>query len=211
MNTLSKTVKQFLDECRQSIDKRGDLPSSKRKEIYEMIELHSNTKHTNLGHYRRAKLELMCAWKTFDKWEDCPLTDNLARELLELAEKYLRGEVEKIELEKKSSNFYTIVDDLICKGEEYLSIAYAGFACNSAINAVLYDIDFDSAGISEREKEPEDWTACFNACDAYSNAKSWELKDSNISKRREFWEWFLSEAVPAVWNAYPDKNAEWAT
>ena len=204
MNELPRAIEQFLEECYQSIDRRGDLPSYKRQEIYKLIESHSKTEQINLGYYRRAKLELICAWKTCDRWENCPLTDNLARELLELAEKCLKGEVKKTELEEKSRDFYTTVDNLINEGEEYLNVADAGFACDSAINAVLHDIDLETAGISERKKEPEEWTACFNACNAYSNAKSWKIEDSNVPKRREFWKWFLREAVPKVWNARPN-------
>jgi hypothetical protein len=203
MNEKRKSVKELLQECYDSINDMGDLPSWKRKEIYDAIELHSNKIHENLVYYRRAKLELICAKKNFDKWNNCPLTDELGKELLELAENCLLGKAERKELEEKSNDFYTIVDDLMSEGEEYLVIAYAGFACDAAIKSVLYDIDLDILDTPEIERDPEEWTACFNACNAYSNSKSWKLDELNISRRQEFWTWFLETAIPAVLDSYP--------
>lgn len=198
MNTLPTAISQVLENCRQCIDQRGDLSSIDRKKIYEKIDELSAGEHNNAGYYRRVKLELICAWKVLDKWE-YQLTDNSARELLELAEKSLKGEVESQELQDKTNHLYIQAEDLMDKGEQYFMAAYAGFACISAANAVLYDIDLDIIGIPEIEIDPDDWTACFYACAAYCGGATWEEAVGDDLKRREFWEWFLNEAIPAIW------------
>lgn len=198
MNILPTAILQLLKNCHNSIDTRGELSSVERKKIYEKIEELSAREHKKTGYYRRVKLQLACAWKTLDKWER-QLNNNSARELLELAEKYLKGEVERQELEKKKNYLYTQAEDLMDEGEQYFIAAYAGFACVSAVNAVLYDIDLDTIGIPEIEIEPDNWTACFYACAAYCGGATWEEGVGDDLKRREFWEWFLNEAVPAIW------------
>lgn len=120
--------------------------------------------------------------------------------MLELAEKFLTGgKVEGQELEEKKNYLYTQAEDLMDKGEQYFTAAYAGFACISAVNAVLYDLDLDTTGILEIEIDPDEWTACFYACAAYCGGATWEKGVGDDLKRREFWEWFLSKAVPAIW------------
>ncbi len=201
MNDRFHNIKNILNECNNNLNQRGDLPSYQRQKIYSLFNSNLNK---NLGHIKRAKLELLCAWKTLHIWESCPFTDNLARELLEISEQCLQEKMTTVELSQKSDGFYFLVDDLISEGEEYLDAAYAGFACAAAVNAVLYDIDLNLVGIPDQDKEPEDWLACANACDAYSSVRSWKIEESNVPKRREFWEWFLNQAVPSAWNYYPE-------
>ena len=198
MTTLPTIILQLLNDCQHNIDTRGELSSSERKKIYEKIDELSTEENNNTGYYRRVKLQLACAWKTLDKWE-CQLTDNSARELLELAEQSLKGEVEEQELEEAKDRLYTLAEDLIDEGKQYFMTAYAGFACISAVNAVLYDTDLDTIGTPEIELEPDDWTACFYSCAAYCGGATWEEGIGDDLKRREFWGWFLNEAVPAIW------------
>lgn len=77
--------------------------------------------------------------------------------------------------------------------------AYAGFAYISAVNSVLYDINFDTLSIPEIESDPDDWTACFYASISYCGGATWEEGVGDDLKRREFWQWFLNDAVPALW------------
>ncbi len=147
-----------------------------------------------------AKLELTCAWKVLNIWEDCDLTDTSPRELLELAERFLQGEVEEKELVRIRSYFNTLAEHLMEKGEEYFTASYACFACISAANNALYGFfEFDTDGKPEIEIDYDWWTACFYASMAYCGGATWEKGVGDDLKRREFWEWFLNEAVPSLW------------
>jgi len=43
----------------------------------------------------------------------------------------------------------------------------------------------------------------FFAAAAYAGGAVWD-SDSDSLKRREFWEWWLNEAVPMAWDSEPD-------
>ena len=198
LNDSSKSeISETLQKCFLSIDAHGELPAYSRQQIYETIEKDSSPPTSS--HYKRAILELKCAKKVLPKWQDCGLTDDSAQKLLELAEESLQGQIDAKYLEQKRDSLYTKTDNLIDEGEEYFTAAYVGFACISAVNAVLYDIDLTTAGTPEIETDPDGWTACFYASIAYCGGATWEEGVGNDAKRREFWEWFLSEAVPTLW------------
>ena len=74
----------------------------------------------------------------------------------------------------------------------------ANHTCISAVHTVLYGIKFDVVGKPEIEIDPDEWTACFFASATYCGGASWEQGIGDDLKRREFWEWFLDEAVPSL-------------
>ncbi|MEG4577124.1 Imm5 family immunity protein [Microcoleus sp. N3A4] len=199
MNALPEAIQQILKEGRSSITERGELPALNREKLYKEFEEFLPTKPKYVAHYWRARLELNCALKVLQNWESCELADSSARQLLYDAEKYLVGELESEKLERKKSLFYSQAEDLMDNGPQYFVAAYAGFACISAVNATLYDLDFDTVGLPEIETEPDFWTACFHASLAYCGGATWEKGVGDDLKRREFWEWFLDDAVPALW------------
>lgn len=198
MNVLHKDIQYILEKFHSTFDKRGELPAYTRAQLYKQIHLFSKNKN-NLAHYLRAKLELSCAWKVLSNWEYCEFDDGSVRALLGMAENFLHGEGELKELEKRKNFLYTDLENVMNKGQEYFVAAYAGFACISAVNSVLYDINLDTLSLPEIENEPDDWTACFLASISYCGGATWEEGVGDDLKRREFWEWFLNEAVPALW------------
>jgi len=203
MKTLPEPIAQILEECRSNLTSRGELLASDRLKIYQKIEDFLNDENSSDFEYQMAKLELTCAWKVLNILEDCDLTDNSARKLLELAERFLQGEVEEKELQRKIHFCGFQAEDLMENGEEYFTAGYAAFACISAAGTVWYGIDFETAGKPEIEVDPDFWTACYNASLAYCGGATWEKGVGDDLKRREFWEWFLNEAVPSLWVGEP--------
>ncbi|MEZ2277234.1 MAG: Imm5 family immunity protein [Microcoleus sp.] len=198
MSILPKAVKEILEEGRSNIDPRGELSPSFRGKLYKIINNFCGSPSQN-AHLIRARLELNCAWKVLENWEACELTNDSARKILEMAEEFLRGECDKKTLETTKNFFYTEVENLMNNGQEYFIAAYAGFACISAVNTVLYDVTLDTLGKPDIEIDPDYWTACFSACLSYCGGATWEEGVGDDLKRREFWEWFLNDAVPALW------------
>jgi hypothetical protein len=198
MKTLPETIAEILEECRSNLTSSGELPASERLKIYQKIEEFSANSRD--FEYRMAKLELTCAWKVLNILESCDLTDNSARELLELAERFLKDEVEEKELEKRRTDFfYSQAEDLMDNGEEYFTAGYAAFACFSATIVPLCGFELAAFGQPEIEVDPDAWTAAFLASIAYCGGATWEKGVGDDLKRREFWEWFLNEAVPSLW------------
>ncbi|HBE21460.1 MAG TPA: hypothetical protein DDW51_28675 [Cyanobacteria bacterium UBA11367] len=50
--------------------------------------------------------------------------------------------------------------------------------------------------------------ASFFAACAYANGPVWQIKSgkSDSTKRQEFWEWWLTQAVPAAWEAVREQK-----
>lgn len=84
-----------LKEFNFSFDERGEIPAYYRHKIYKEINKFSASKTLDNGHYLRAKLEIMCARKVLVNWEYCELTNNSARKLLDIAEKFLHSQADK--------------------------------------------------------------------------------------------------------------------
>lgn len=198
MNEFTLAIKQILEEFHLSVDERGELSASIRGKIYKEIEKFSNHKTSSNGHYLRAKLELICARKVLVNWESCKLTDNSARELLNIAEKYLQNQGDTHELENQITILYTQAENIMDEGEENFVAAYAGFACVSAAYCVLHDISFETLGIPEIEVDCDEWTASFYASTSYCGGAVWEEGVGDNLKRRIFWEWFLNDAVSSL-------------
>ncbi len=199
MKTVPLPIKQVLEECHSSFTVRGELPASERLKIYKKIEEFCANENPGDFEYKMAKLELTCAWKVLNIWESCDLTDNLARELLELAEKFLQGEAEEKELQEKRNCFYNQADDIMDNGKEYFTAGYAAFACISATRVVLYGFELATFGQPEIEIDHDEWTAAFLANIAYCGSATWGKDAGDDLKRKEFWKWFLDEAVPSLW------------
>ena len=47
---------------------------------------------------------------------------------------------------------------------------------------------------------PHQWDASLYASAAYAGGFAWEEQSDKL-RRREFWQWYLSEAVPSAWEA----------
>jgi hypothetical protein len=199
MNALPEPIQQILKECRSSITERGELPAKNREKLYQTLDKFLPQRSKYVAHYWRARLELNCALKVLQNLESCELAYSSARQLLYDADKYLMGELESEKLERRKNRFYSQAEDLMDNGPEYFVAAYAGFACISAVNAALYDLTFETLGFPEIEIDHDFWTACFLASLAYCGGATWEEGVGDDLKRREFWEWFLNDAVPSLW------------
>lgn len=202
MAELPEAIQQILDECRSSITARGEVPAANREKIYKQLDDFLPHPPSYVAHYWRAKLEMNCALKVLHIWESCELTDNTLRELLCEAEKYLMGELDSKQVEQlkeRTYHFSPEVENLMENGPEYFIASYAGFACIAAVYAALNDLDFETLGLPEIENDPDFVTASFLASLACCGGAIWEEGVGDDLKRREFWEWFLNEAVPALW------------
>lgn len=90
----------------------------------------------------------------------------------------------------------TDLDDKFLLGNEYFPAVYAGFAAWAVTRDVISQNRprFD-AGESELQMSPEDWEPCFFASLAITGKAAWEEPDMS-DVRRNFWEWYLTAAVP---------------
>ena len=54
--------------------------------------------------------------------------------------------------------------------------------------------------VTDADIDPDDMDASFFAASVYANGAVWNLESGPLL-RREFWEWWLKQAVPLSWNS----------
>jgi hypothetical protein len=138
--------------------------------------------------------------------------------LLEMAMTVLHrtSDAELVRVEHKLALYRDMLDN---GGIESLGLnreaADAWLAANEAL--------FEALGSYRISREPEPYEEIDEEADAdidpwSSDTARWAVnsyagggsdEDSNLAKRKEFWEWWLREAIPAAWKAgYTRPNSE---
>lgn len=177
----------------------GELPAAVRKRIFQLIEELSVVDHVSAGYLRRARLAIICANEVLQRISPYPDVLASARAMLRDGVAALSGRYDLQVLQKKNGEFHTRVIDLFQFGEIAFVPVYAGMACFSAINTILFDSNFDVVGENEKSVPPDDWDVSFYAALAVSGGATWEARGC-IAHRRSHWQWYLDKAIPLAWD-----------
>jgi hypothetical protein len=140
--------------------------------------------------------EILAAKKVVPIWKVSFPSEDMPIKLLYDAEKQLL-QPEKINIPKE--NVWALrayLDSVSLPEDEAFPSLYVGYTCWIAACHVLLDMGIPPECEPEAELDPEDWDASFHASLAYSEGTVWEESVGGPIKRREFWEWFLREAIP---------------
>ena len=184
----------WFEELVDAIDENGELPFAKRRWLQEELKQRVVSQRSDLAWLA---LEVISAHKVEHIWKEQFPSDTDPVDLLRLADSYLTNDENVDALTKLSPNVKTLLDDKLGLGEDYFCAVYAGFACWAAAGNIAYGpSDLTDEGASELEVEPEFWDASFYASLAWNGAAVWEEGIGDSAKRREFWTWFICEAVP---------------
>lgn len=139
-------------------------------------------------------LELGCARKAWPVWRAHFCGDEQPILLVSDAESHLQGRATTLTAERLAS-IKTYLDDKFVLGDGVFPAIYAGFSCWAAARGVIIGLEAHDTAKSELELEPESWHASYLASLALTGGAVWEEAGSNPSIRREFWLWYLSDAV----------------
>lgn len=88
------------------------------------------------------------------------------------------------------------LDDKLLLGPDVFPAVYAGFAGWAAARDMLGGPRATGLAQSELDVDPQDWDACFQASIAVAGAATWEDGGGDREQRRQFWRWYLTEAIP---------------
>lgn len=162
----------------------------------------------NLGHMRRASLAILTAHQVLQIWEAVWPEDNLPSSLLEIAREVIKGKV-SVESAKTFRRTAWAKLEQLASNPEYQEAKYqrstsAGLSAECALKTVLEDEVFEATHIdyslTDLDQDAYEHDASFWAATAYSGP-IWEV-DSDSSRRREFWVWWLNEAVSQAWEVF---------
>lgn len=178
----------FLATGAAAIGRDGELPLRWREALRRLLG-------ESFGTPRAWQfLELACARRVWPVWrarfpgEEQPIV------LVSDAESDLEVSTTTITAQRLAST-KTYLDNKFVLGEEALAAIYAGFSCLAAARGVIVGLEAHDTAESELDLEPESWHASYLASLALTGGAIWEESGANPSKRRQFWLWFLSDAV----------------
>jgi hypothetical protein len=190
-------------------DSRGHLPVPERLAIWKLLGDYSdkNAKVPTTGDLRRAELALIAAADVIHIWNstfDNPTFDSL----LEMCFKYLSNRSVAQEIDKRRRELTEHLQDLEFE-EGQISALFAAESVLAAATLVLGSRTFDPYAIEpttqDVELDSDRWDSAYFAAAAYAGGLLGDPQ-SSASKRKEFWQWYLTDAVPEAWRSWPENN-----
>ena len=183
---LPYTIRELMD----SIDENGELPLLKRYWLCELLQP-TNDQHVDPW----LVLESISAHKVEDIWKQYFPSEQFPIELLRIADTLMDSGDDVSHMEKLLAECKTKLDDKFLLGEDYFRGVYAGFAMWAAASNIAYGTQVDEASF-DIDLEPDEWHASFFASLAWAGGAVWEGEVADANKRREFWTWFINDALP---------------
>jgi len=185
---LPEVTKSALAEVEMAIDEQGELPIAARARIRRMLLDHGQAwAQAEVAAIRR----VLPAWTAFH-----PATRPL--ELLELIEAYLGGKAERGTLEQAADALQAIVEELDAHEDPLREQAdIVGWGVVRAAWSAM-----DPGDEAAMDQDPWEWTASFTASMVAAGGPVWDDRGDR-DRRRDFWRWWLRDAVPSALAAYP--------
>jgi Immunity protein Imm5 len=139
-------------------------------------------------------LSKSCALKAWPVWrerysEDLPFATPLAGSTPENPELMLTDD------EAELGQLASFLDDIMGEGPEAFPAGSAGLSCWAVNRDHIAQVFLSPPNLSEAEIYPEDWEASLYASMAVAGGPVWE-ESGDVARRRDFWTWYLMEAVP---------------
>lgn len=182
---------------------QGHLPLCLRRQI----ELQMGAPHweedgtpRGTGWKRRVHLAILSAQHVQPFWEAALPGDDGVTHMVQLAQTVVEGRISALDANQQMGDFWTLADNCryqLRRRAGNSSPACAGHAAAAAVAVALADKQGVDC-ISDQDDESSnyyDWDVSYFAAIAYANG-GLSNQSSDIEKRREFWQWYLQEAVP---------------
>lgn len=157
-----------------------------------------------VGLERRTTLAVEATRHVLPIWQQRFPNDTTPQQILDEVDRLLDGQVTIQQATDDRGNFWEYFDELVYQDEDNTNAASVGTAAVQALSAAIFDEDFPANNIDyqrvDKGTDPYELDASFYAAAAYAGGAVWE-ETSSSAKRREFWEWWLNEAVPSAYMA----------
>jgi hypothetical protein len=193
---LPADLRELLARGRQVLDGRddGELPLPERRAIRERLGPFDpvDSAQAPPGLRRRVRLGELAARHVLGAWYADRPGDDSPERLLALANAVLDGTVDREDARRQAHRFLDAMQQMDDLGD---TGATAGEAARKVVlTAVAGDASDRSDAPSEEEIEPSDWDPTFVAALAAAG-----YPDEDTGRRRDYWRWYLDEAVPEAW------------
>lgn len=192
---LSKLIEEAEELVRSAPD--GNLPLPMRKRIWAKIAKLSGTKS---GRKRLTELDRLAVTRVLNIWSQVFPTDEGARQMLQLAQQVVDGRIDEDTAERSYGSFYVdVVDNRKYKPDQYPAMFVGHAAANTVMTALSeVDLSHEKEGEQDEDRDPESYEPSYLAAAAYSGGLRGQ---GNPAKRREFWLWYLRDAINDAMNS----------
>ena len=206
---MRKELELRIDEARDSVgaNAEGRLTFARRQRIWAAMgprTMDGIMAVPGPGLRRRTCLAILCVELVVDRWSAAAPDEVTPTELTVLARRYVEGQATREEIWEKSHDFWTRLD---AGSEELPRAAYfAGAAAAKTAGVALGDEYFEPRQIEDNGEDrlgdmPDEWDPALLACISYCGEGSSSPPDSEV-RRRQFWEWYLTMAVPTAYDLF---------
>lgn len=200
---IPQSLERLINESLSIVDNhpQHDLPLGYRHAIYAKLGPRLGTCQDRTAHQRRTVLAFLTVRHVLPLWEQARPYDKTPHEILSQVEQILEGTGDRKSVQKEAGAYWTYMDNLAFESEEqsYLDIGYAAVG---ALYTACGDEEFDATAIdyslTDEDVDAYEHDAVFAAAADYAGGATWQ-PESDAGKRREFWHWWLKEALPAAW------------
>lgn len=209
---LSAALRTASTALSQDPDGRLSLPHRRRiRQLFGPFLQNDEEQPEGPGYRRRARLSILCVQYVLPVWDAAHLdandlntndTENISpQQMLEVAEGVLAGQVSQQQARQANRRFSSVVEGILMNTP---AAAYVGYASIDAVGVAFHD---DDSGASPEEEDddltPDEWDDSYRADLAASGGEPGEDNSSN-QRRREFWQWYLEQAVPQAYESVPE-------
>lgn len=197
--TLPEPVQQVVDRLDAAFDAASEPSVAYRRELHAVIEAASAALHPRAAYYRRVKWGIACAYRTLPLWERVAGPDDPCRAMLGRAISALRGTGTLEEFAEANERLFVQLLDRSNQEPALQILVSAGFSAYAAIKWVVYDLDPLTLELPTGELDPAEWEPAIYSAIAHAGGTA-ALGEGDARLRREFWQWYVHEALVAVWD-----------
>ncbi|MGH9281181.1 MAG: Imm5 family immunity protein, partial [Acidimicrobiales bacterium] len=154
-----------------------------------------------LGHRRRSVLDLLAVERVKPIWNAAYPGDGAVDEVIDAARKVLDGEQSAEWATQLQSRTWVALLDRMSADQKF-SAGDVGQAVCAALSTAAHDKPYDDLppDVDDYDLDSDAWDASFLAAMAAAGGEVGSPVASD-ERRREFWEWYLREAVPSAWRS----------
>ena len=157
---------------------------------------------SRVGHQKRTLLAIKTVQHVLPLWERFFPENETPSLLLAQAHKVLKKEYSIEQAIKDVGEAWTYMDSFrVHLTRPAQAVAFVGCAAVVALTIAVEDEPIDAPHVkldlTDADVDAYEGDGAFEACLAYTGGPPWH-PESSAEKRREFWEWWLLQAVPSV-------------
>ncbi|MGH9277707.1 MAG: Imm5 family immunity protein [Acidimicrobiales bacterium] len=178
----------------------GELSLIHRRRLWEALGDEGGLRGSP-GHRRRTNLDLLTVEGVKPIWEMTYPSDPAVDDVLAAAREVLDGKQTTAWADDRQSRAQVAFQNRMSADRQFAA-GYVGNAATTALSTATRDKGYADLApeVDDYDLDPWDWDTSFIAAMA---AAGGEVGDPAASdeRRRQFWEWYLREAVPTAWRS----------